>query len=80
MIRDEIKATILFSKPEIEIYSHGRFSLYCEVDLFNEHIMYFVRVYETEMKKKFYDYEFHTDFEKAIDEFIKMIGEAKNGN
>lgn len=70
MMRDEIKTTMLFSRPEVELYSHGRFSIFCEIDIFNEHIMYFVREYDDDAE---YDYIPHTDYEKAIDEFLNKI-------
>ena len=79
MTRAEITSTILFSKPEFEIYRDGKYALYCEVDMFNDHLMYFVREYEHESagirdyETVVGDYEYHSDFEDAITDFLNRV-------
>ena len=72
MTREYIESLILFNKPEVEICSDCKYALFCEIDMFNDHLMYFVREYEDESRiKECGDYRFYTDYEDAITEFLK---------
>lgn len=72
MSREEIQNIILFNKPEIEVFRDDNLALCCEVDMFNNHLMYFVREYKDNTS---YDYDFHFDYEAAITEFLNKINQ-----
>ena len=76
--KEEIQNIILFNKPEIEIFRDGNLALCCEVDMFNNHLIYFVREYKESIGVRDYeivvgDYEYHSDYMDAITDFLNKM-------
>ena len=76
-IKDEVGKAILFYKPEISIYTHENHELMCEVDMFNDHILYFIR--ERVGVEDYFDYEPVSDYRAALAQLIELI-EQENKN
>lgn len=71
MNRADITALFLCCK-DIVVYKEGRYELCCEVDMFNDHLSYFVR------EDKKYEYGYYSDFEDAITNFLERINKEEN--
>lgn len=74
--KEYLEETFLFYKPEISIHKDGDYEIICEVDMFNDHLMYFIRKHNPTIIKGFdrtYDYCHSSDYEDVIAEFLEEV-------
>ena len=67
---EDIARHMLFCKPEFPICKEGRFELMCEVDMFNNHLLFFTREYDGDQE---YDYEGYSYYADAIKNFLEHV-------